>query len=143
MHETSTAPPLTWSCAFPASPAQARAARRSLARILDGHPAADDAVLCLSELAANATIHSRSRHGGHFTVRTQFGEDCVRVEVHDQGGPWKQPAPAGAEHGRGLLIVASLARAWGIMGDGDTGWTVWAVIDAPGPRETGAVPDGR
>ena len=51
MHETSTAPPLTWSCAFPATPAQAREARRSLARILDGHPAADDAVLCLSDLA--------------------------------------------------------------------------------------------
>ena len=49
MHETSTAPPLAWSCAFPATPAQARAARRSLARVLDGHPAADDAVLCLSE----------------------------------------------------------------------------------------------
>src|ERR1017187_6480765 len=85
MHETSTAPPLAWSCAFPAAPAQARAARRSLARILDGHPAADDAVLCLGELAANATIHSRSRNGGHFTVRAQFGEGCVRVEVHDQG----------------------------------------------------------
>jgi serine/threonine-protein kinase RsbW len=143
MHETSTAPPLTWSCAFPATPAQARAARRSLARILDGHPAADDAVLCLSELAANATIHSRSRNGGHFTVRAQFGEGCVRVEVHDQGGPWKQPAPAGDQHGRGLLIVASLARDWGITGDSHTGWTVWFEIDGPGPRETRAVPNGR
>ncbi|MDX6392264.1 MAG: hypothetical protein QOJ73_3327 [Streptosporangiaceae bacterium] len=143
MHETSTAPPLAWSCAFPASPAQAREARRSLARILDGHPAADDAVLCLGELAANAAIHSRSRNGGHFTVRAQFAEGCVRVEVHDEGGPWKQPVLAGHEHGRGLLIVASLARDWGVTGDSHTGWTVWFEIDGPGPRDTRAVPNGR
>lgn len=95
------------------------------------------------ELAANATIHSRSGNGGHFTVRARLGEGCVRVEVHDQGGPWKQPAPAGDEHGRGLLIVASLARNWGITGDSHTGWTVWFEIDGQGLCETRAVPNGR
>jgi hypothetical protein len=34
------------------------------------------------------------------------------------------------EHGRGLLIVASLARAWGRSGDSERGWTVWFEMDA-------------
>jgi anti-sigma regulatory factor (Ser/Thr protein kinase) len=125
MRETGNPPPLSWSCAFPATPAQAREARRSLARLLDGHPAADDAALCLSELAANATMHSRSRDGGYFTVRAQLSDDRVRVEVHDQGGPWTCAGHADGQHGRGLLIVSQLARAWGRTGDSATGWTVW------------------
>jgi anti-sigma regulatory factor (Ser/Thr protein kinase) len=86
--DSAPAPLLTWSRAFPATPVQAREARRFLSRILDGRPFAEDAVLCLGELAANATIHSRSRNGGHFIVRAQLGEGYIRVEVHDQGGPW-------------------------------------------------------
>ena len=129
--DSAPAPLLTWSRAFPATPMQAREARRFLSRILDGHPAADDAALCLGELAANATIHSRSRNGGHFTVRVQLGEGCVRVEVHDQGGPWTWPAPADEQHGRGLLIVAGLARNWGVTGDSETGWRVWFEMACP------------
>ena len=45
------APPLAWSRAFPATPEQVREARRFLAGILGGSPAADDAILCLSDLA--------------------------------------------------------------------------------------------
>ena len=59
MRETSTAPLIGWSRRFPATPEQAGEARRFLAAILDGHPA-DDAILCLSELVTNATLHSRS-----------------------------------------------------------------------------------
>jgi anti-sigma regulatory factor (Ser/Thr protein kinase) len=106
-----------------------REARRFLSRILNGRPAANDAAACLGELAANATIHSRSRNGGHFTVRVQLGEGCVRAEVQDQGGPWTWPAPADEQHGRGFLIVAGLARSWGITGDSHTGWTVWFVLN--------------
>ena len=91
MRETSTAPLIGWSRAFPATPAQVREARQFLTGILDGHPATDDAVLCLSELVTNATIHSRSREpGGHFRVRAERHGSRVRVEVTDQGGPWAQ-----------------------------------------------------
>ena len=48
-------PLIAWSRFFPASPPQIREARRFLATILDGCPAADDALLCLSELATNAS----------------------------------------------------------------------------------------
>src|ERR1022692_4794419 len=67
--------PLAWSRTFPATPLQVREARRFLTRVLDGRPAADDAALCLGEVATNAMIHSRSRDGGHFTVRAQRSEE--------------------------------------------------------------------
>ena len=134
MSETTTAPPLAWSRAFPATPAQVSAARHFLAQILDGSPAAPDAVLCLSELVTNATVHSRScMPGGQFTVRAEIHGGRLRVEVEDQGGPWTRPTPGGEQHGHGLHIVSQLARAWGITGDSDTGWTVWfeAAHDPP------------
>jgi hypothetical protein len=103
MRDTTTAaPPMTWSRAFPANPAQVREVRRFLADILDGRQAADDAVLCLSELAANATIHSRSHlPGGRFTVCAMLLGDRLRVEVRDQGGPWN-PLPRDEPNGRGF-----------------------------------------
>lgn len=136
MRESTAAPPLAWSHTFPATPAHAREARRFLAAILDGHPAADDATLCLSELVSNATIHSRSHEpGGHFTVRAERHGGQLRVEVRDQGGPWTGPStgrwPEDEPHGRGLLIVARLARDWGRTGDSETGWTLWFVMDCP------------
>ena len=107
MRKTSTAPLIGWSRAFPATAAQVREARRFLTGILDGHPATDDAVLCLSELVTNATIHSHSRQpGGHFRVRAERLGGHVRVEVTDQGGPWAQSQPHDDQNGRGLLVVA-------------------------------------
>lgn len=124
------APAITWARDFPGTPEQAGKARRFLAAILGNRPAADDAVLCLSELASNACLHSRSRHpGGIFTVRAELSAQGLRVEVRDDGGPWVWPAQPD-EHGRGLLIVASLARAWGRSGDSECGWTVWFELEA-------------
>ena len=118
MRETSTAPLIGWSRAFPATPAQVREARQFLAGILDGHPAADDAILCLSELVTNACLHSRSREpGGHFRVRAEVHGSRVRVEVSDQGGPWERSAKEDEQNGRGLLVVAQLASDFGRMGD--------------------------
>jgi hypothetical protein len=47
-------PPLAWSCTYPGRAGHVRDARRFLAAALDGCAVADDAILCLSELAANA-----------------------------------------------------------------------------------------
>lgn len=82
------------------------------------------------ELATNATLHSHSRNGGHFTVRAQIHVGRLRVEVCDDGGPWTRPAHGrNGQHGRGLLIVAQLAHDWGRAGDSETGWIVWFEID--------------
>jgi serine/threonine-protein kinase RsbW len=131
MRETSTAPPLAWSRAFPATPPQIAEARRFLAQILDGRPATDDAILCLSELVTNAMVHSYSgKPGGHFTVHAQIQGDRLQVEVRDEGGPWtRSDRRRDGQHGRGLLVVAALARDCGRTGDSDTGWRVWFEMD--------------
>ena len=131
MRQTSTAPLIGWSRSFPATPEQAGKARRFLAAILDGHPA-DDAILCLSELVTNATIHSRSQQpGGRLTVHVQRRGDHVRVGVCDQGGPWTETAHEDGQTGRGLLIVEQLARSWGRTGNEETGWVTWFELECP------------
>jgi len=126
MREATTAALLVWSRVFPAVPAQVQEARQFLSTILDGRPAAADAILCLSELVTNATVHSRSREpDGHFRVRVQLHGTHLRVEVSDQGGPWAQPAHTNERNGRGLLIVDQLTRSWGLTGNDRAGWTIW------------------
>jgi len=129
MHEVTIAPPLVWSRTFPAAATQIGQTRRFLAGILGDLPAADDAVLCLSELATNATVHSRSRDGGHYTVRIELHSQHLRVAVCDQGGLWTSPGDRGEHHGRGLLIVSRLATSWGRDGQAAVGWTVWFEMD--------------
>jgi hypothetical protein len=76
--------------------------KRFLRAALEGCPQADDAVLCLSELASNSVLHSNSRKpGGTFTVRaTSYEGDYVYIEVEDHGGPWQEPARRGGRpHG--------------------------------------------
>ena len=127
-----TAPARTWTREFPARPEQVGQARRFLALALEGCPVADDAVLCLSELAANSLLHSRSRRpGGSFTVHAEVRDGhYVRVEVRDEGGPWnKRPGADGRPHG--LAIVRAFAADSGIDGDALTGWIAWARIDWP------------
>lgn len=129
MRETSTTPLIGWSRSFPATPEQVREARRFLTAILNGHPA-DDAILCLSELVTNATIHSRSQQpGGCLTVRVRLHDDRLRVEVCDQGGPWTETAHEDGQTGRGLLIVDRLASTWGRSGNAERGWITWFELE--------------
>jgi serine/threonine-protein kinase RsbW len=121
-----TAAPLC-SRSYPGRAQQAGAVRRFVADVLEDSPVLGDAGLCVSELAANAIVHSKSGlPGGQFEVRIFLHPaGHVRVEVTDQGGPWV-PDPGGRQnHGRGLLIVSRLATDWGIVGDGQTGRTAW------------------
>ena len=53
-------PGQTWTRVFPAHVDQIRHARKVLALALEGCPAADDIVLCISELATNSVLHSDS-----------------------------------------------------------------------------------
>ena len=127
-----TPPGQTWTRVFPAHADQIRNARRVIAFALEGCPAADDAVLCVSELATNSVLHSdSSKPGGTFTVHAEMHEgDCVWIEVTDNGGLWvKHGRRDGRPHG--LAIVGELAADWGVEGGPLTGWTVWARLDWP------------
>jgi anti-sigma regulatory factor (Ser/Thr protein kinase) len=90
---------------------------------------ADEVVLCASELAANAALHSRSRlPGGTFTVRIRINPgDHARIEVEDDGGPWTPQVSDPTGH-RGLDVVRALASAWGVNDD-RTSRTAWARLD--------------
>ncbi len=108
---------------FYGRPDQVSRARREVARYLGGCPAADDAALVVSELATNAVLHSRSRHGV-FTVHSELFRTHAQIEVCDAGGTW-EPGDTSTDGGRGLGIVAALAAEWGVDGDA-RGRTVWA-----------------
>jgi len=123
------AAPAVTARVFPGEAGQVRAARRFLAGVLDGCPVADDALVCVSELATNALLHSRSgRPGGRFTVCVRVRAASVRAAVADEGGPWGQQRDSGGQSGRGLLIVGELAARWG-REYGAAGRTVWFEID--------------
>ena len=95
---------------FPGHPDQVRQARRFVARALDGCPAADDAVLGVSELASNAIQHTRSGKGGRFQVLVWRGQEN-----------WPRPD-------RRLVGVGPrLARCGGTRGQ----------LGSPGPRPRG------
>lgn len=129
--------PWTWSRSFPGLASQASLARQFLTDVMGGHPLTCEAVACLSELAANAIVHSHSRQpGGLFTVKVIGHVDGqVRVEVIDQGGPWEPNFSDDGSHGRGLLIVSQLADNWGTSGGSRDGRTAWFELTGQPPTD--------
>jgi serine/threonine-protein kinase RsbW len=116
---------------YPGGTEHVRAVRADLRAVLRDCPRADDVVMCASELAANAALHSRSRlPGGTFTVRATVSPDLyARIEGQDDGGPWNQGMIDPTRH-HGLDIVRALADEWGIDGD-HTSRIIWARFDCP------------
>jgi anti-sigma regulatory factor (Ser/Thr protein kinase) len=119
----------TSSVTYRGRPGQVGQVRANLRHILGGCPIADDVILCASELAANAAVHSDSRHpGGTFAVRVVISPGrCVQIEVEDDGGPWIGPSPDPAR-GRGLDIVRALAADCGSRASAHSR-IVWARLD--------------
>jgi len=90
-----------------------------------------DVNLVLSELVTNALTHA----GTSCEFRARFSQGRLRLEVRDDGHgtPDLKAAPAESEDGRGLMIVSSLAEAWGVETEADGGKTVWAELEVAGP----------
>ncbi|WP_406729301.1 ATP-binding protein [Streptomyces sp. GD-15H] len=120
---------------FPTTAHTARyAAERWLAAQQGGPEAVDDdsaaaACLLIAELTANAALHGRVR-GRNARLALTLTPATLRIEVTDARGE-RQPVPTSAadtdgESGRGLLLVASLADAWGCEPCSPGGKTVWA-----------------
>jgi len=106
---------------------QVARARQFVAAELAGCPVIDEAVLCVSELATNAVMHTASGDGGKFEVIVQRWPSLARVSVCDQGSagtPTARPLDLVAESGRGLRLVAMIADNWGQSGD-SAGRAVW------------------
>lgn len=123
--------PCQYARSFPGRADQIRRARGFLAVLLGGYPAADDAVLLASELAANAVAHSASgQPGGVFTLRACVDDGCVHVEAEDQGGSAWDGDLSAAQPPHGLYLLRALSTACGTR-RGEHGWVTWFTITTP------------
>lgn len=106
---------------------EARRALRDLLRQWGRPGRSEIAELLTSELVTNALVHT-----DHDAVLTAtVSPRGLHVEVRDFVGRRPTPRKQNAEdatHGRGLLLVQSLADAWGVRAHG-VGKAVWFDLD--------------
>jgi anti-sigma regulatory factor (Ser/Thr protein kinase) len=98
--------------AGPAAVHEARSQVRAAIGAWDVPVDPDVAVLLTSELMTNAIRHER---GEAVTLAIACSCGQLRVDVHDTARslPVRGDAPADAETGRGLMLVATLSAGWG------------------------------
>lgn len=113
--------------AFCGSLDQVACVRAAVRLVLEGCPVADDVVLMLSEVAANAVAHSDSgKQGGKFTVRLKHSPGhCVWGEVEDEGSSWDGNLAGSARDRSGLFLVLALSSACGVTGGTGDSLVVW------------------
>src|SRR5690349_24903014 len=133
MHEyTSTA--RVWGLTCPGFPEEVSRARRWTRDILRGSPLAEDAELIVSELSANAILHTASgRERGSFYLAVAVSPQVIALSVTDEGGTGTAPKvehqDQDAEHGRGLSMVSVIAHRV-VVRDSGGGHTVTAELFA-------------
>ncbi|NDU74060.1 ATP-binding protein [Actinomadura sp. DSM 109109] len=120
---------MEWSQTYPGCASMVPAARAFVRAMLSGSPRREDAELITAELVANSLRHTPS---GEVAVIVRVAAGRARIAVHDSGdGRQWHPVPRvpgdGEGHGRGLLIVYSLAEKVGHDADAD-GQTMWAEL---------------
>ena len=95
----------------------------------------DDLVLITSELVTNAFLHGRPP----VDLRLRRSGTEVVLEVQDRAAvrPRRRLADDDDEHGRGMLIVSTLADAWGTRSIG-TGKSVWCTKSVEADVPAGA-----
>ncbi|MEU6992614.1 ATP-binding protein [Streptomyces sp. NPDC046465] len=107
--------------------------RRALRELLRhwGKPGrSETAELLTSELVTNALVHTD--HDAYVTAT--LGPRGLRVEVRDFVAVRPEPRVPNADdgtNGRGLILVQSLADAWGVRAHG-VGKVVWFELDSGG-----------
>jgi hypothetical protein len=91
----------------------------------------DDAELCVSELVTNSTLHART------SIRVTVGPSAkgIRLSVEDGSPtpPLQAPRTRTSSTGRGLALVTSLAREWGVEPSESGGKVVWCELSAGEP----------
>jgi anti-sigma regulatory factor (Ser/Thr protein kinase) len=114
---------------LPPEPSSAAAARRFTEGALGECPpeVVERAVLVVDELVTNVVLHARTAM--HLDVAVVDEQVVVRVEDGSAALPVVRPHDPAATHGRGLQIVARIAREWGVETRADCK-TVWCELDA-------------
>ncbi|MFE0508713.1 ATP-binding protein [Streptomyces sp. NPDC058964] len=107
-----------------------------------GERALEDVVLLVSELATDAVRHdppASSSGRGYLQLEREFevavtaladGSCLVEVSAEGRLESRLRLVGDGAEAGRGLHLVESVAAAWGVWSRGTHGKTVWALVTA-------------
>jgi anti-sigma regulatory factor (Ser/Thr protein kinase) len=114
-----------WSTSLPGTVASVPAARRfclDALRALGADDAQEVAELLVSEVATNAVVHACS--GMRVSVWCRGGHPRIEVRDDDPTPPHEVHADALACGGRGMLLVDTLAAAWGVNRN-TRGKTVW------------------
>lgn len=114
---------------FPSAPVSASRARAFVESALAGaglDHLAYTTILLVSELVANAVLHS----GTPLDVVVQCGDDRVRVEVHDGNPqlPVRKHYSNMSGTGRGLMLVERMSAGWGADRTAG-GKVVWFEVD--------------
>jgi hypothetical protein len=110
-------------------PLAARVVRHAIREALEAwgeHDLVADAELVVSELASNVLLHAHSP----FRVAMSRVEGGVRISVHDAdplSDPKRRDMTPDSTTGRGVAIIALLARRWGTE-HGPDGKIVWAEL---------------
>lgn len=135
-----------WSRSFPGLAENLTEVRQFTEMVLGDAPGADLVVLAVSELAGNAIVHTASgAPGGQFAVHLAAFADRWQVRVDDEGSPTEphvvvdgmdDDSDWDCESGRGLAMVSSISRTWGVLGDRHAR-AVWAEIPYPVPADSG------
>ncbi|WP_225850939.1 ATP-binding protein [Streptomyces sp. HPF1205] len=113
-----------WGLVCPGSPDEVGRIRRWVRDVLHDYPCQDDAALIVTELGANAIVHTASGHaGGTLSVQLSVSDQRVTISVTDSGHTTRTPhidQPADEDtHGRGLQLVTALATTVEILGNPD------------------------
>ncbi|MEV5412597.1 ATP-binding protein [Thermopolyspora sp. NPDC052614] len=115
---------------FAATKDHVAAARRLAQEALIDHPAGELAVVLISELATNAVRHSGAMH---FTLTiNQDADGDLYIKVIDEGLnglPQLYDEDPDDEGGRGIRLVETLTKRWGITRERGAGMAVWFHID--------------
>lgn len=126
------------------APARARRWIGSVCERFDLVQLRNEATLLVDELVTNAVLHART----DCVVVAEKGDDALRVEVIDRNGDLVGVQPGAerlsAQGGRGLVIVAALATAWGVQ-EHPLGKSVWFTLPTArsGHAEPMATPTSR
>lgn len=114
-------------------PAAAGTGRRMVMRAMDARGLSAEAMdvieLLTGELLANAIVHGPDE--GDIGIRTWRTGHLVSVAVSDESSerPTVEPPSLTATSGRGMMLVDTLASAWGVDDVVGGGKSVWFNLD--------------
>jgi anti-sigma regulatory factor (Ser/Thr protein kinase) len=114
-------------------PTSARAARAFVRRHVASadQELRDSAELLASELVTNGVLHAHS----DMTLGVVARETCVLIAVSDDNRavPFERHPSLSAESGRGIALVSTIARHWGVAPQA-SGKIIWCLIDSRAQR---------